>query len=90
MTISFFITLGLLQDFELSYLHPFQGLSVIVICVLAAIILHAKITPRLIIGSLLISAVLRWFHSVSRGHSAANAAKFIAAIWSAGGSAIFG
>ncbi len=31
MTISFFLTLGLLQRFDLSYLYPFQGLSVILI-----------------------------------------------------------
>ena len=35
MTISF-ITLGLLQHFDLSYLYPFQGLSVVIITVLAA------------------------------------------------------
>jgi len=29
MTISFFLTLGLLQRFDLSYLYPFQGLSVV-------------------------------------------------------------
>ena len=27
MTLSFFLTLGLLQRFDLSYLYPFQGLS---------------------------------------------------------------
>jgi hypothetical protein len=33
MTISFFLTLGLLQRFDLSYLYPFQGLSVVIISV---------------------------------------------------------
>ena len=56
MTVSFFITLGLLQHFELSYLYPFQGLSVVIISLLAAAILHEKLTPRLFFGAALISA----------------------------------
>jgi uncharacterized membrane protein len=56
MTISFFITLGLLQRFALSYLYPFQGLSVIIIVVMAAVVLKEKLTLQLTIGSLLISA----------------------------------
>ena len=39
MTISFFLTLGLLQRFDLSYLYPFQGLSVIIITLMAAFVL---------------------------------------------------
>lgn len=56
MTISFFLTLGLLQRFDLSYLYPFQGLSVIFITVLAAIVLKEKLSVRLTIGALLITA----------------------------------
>jgi len=56
MTISFFLTLGLLQRFDLSYLYPFQGLSVIIISLAAAIVLHEKLTLQLTIGALLISA----------------------------------
>jgi uncharacterized membrane protein len=56
MTISFFITLGLLQRFALSYLYPFQGLSVIMIVVMAAVVLKEKLTIQLMIGSLLITA----------------------------------
>ena len=56
MTISFFLTLGLLQRFDLSYLYPFQGLSVIIITFAAAIALREKLTPQLIIGAALISA----------------------------------
>ena len=56
MTVSFFITLGLLQDFDLSYLYPFQGLSVVIISLLAATILREKLTPRLFFGAALISA----------------------------------
>ena len=56
MTISFFLTLGLLQRFDLSYLYPFQGLSVIIISVMAAVMLKEKLTLQLIIGALLITA----------------------------------
>jgi uncharacterized membrane protein len=56
MTLSFCLNLGLLQRFDLSYLYPFQGSSIIIITVLAAIILKEKLTPRLIVGTLLIAA----------------------------------
>ena len=56
MTISFFLTLGLLQRFDLSYLYPFQGLSVIFITLIAAVVLKEKLNVRLAIGALLISA----------------------------------
>jgi len=56
MTISFFLTLGLLQRFDLSYLYPFQGLSVIFITLTAAVVLKEKLNLRLAIGALLISA----------------------------------
>jgi len=56
MAISFFLTLGLLQHFDLSYLYPFQGLSIIMITLLAAIVLKEKLTLQLAIGALLISA----------------------------------
>ncbi len=56
MTISFFLTLGLLQRFDLSYLYPFQGLSTIIISLMAAVLLKEKLTLRLTIGALLISA----------------------------------
>jgi uncharacterized membrane protein len=56
MTISFFLTLGLLQRFDLSYLYPFQGLSVIFITLTAAVMLRERVNLRLAIGALLISA----------------------------------
>jgi uncharacterized membrane protein len=56
MTISFFLNLGLLQRFDLSYLYPFQGLSIILITLMAAVVLKEKLTLRLTIGTLLISA----------------------------------
>jgi drug/metabolite transporter (DMT)-like permease len=55
MAISFFLTLGLLQRFDLSYLYPFQGLSVIFITLVAAVVLKEKLNLRLAIGALLIS-----------------------------------
>ena len=56
MAVSFFLSLGLLQRFDLSYLYPFQGLSVLMITAAAAVLLREKLTPPLIIGSLLITA----------------------------------
>lgn len=56
MAVHFFLNLGLLSHFDLSYLYPFQGLTVIFICVAAAIVLREKLTLQLTIGALLISA----------------------------------
>ena len=56
MTLSFFLTLGLLQRFDLSYLYPFQGLSVIFITLLAAVALKENLSARLTLGALLITA----------------------------------
>jgi uncharacterized membrane protein len=56
MTISFFITLGLLQRFDLSYLYPFQGLSVVIISLIAALVLKEKLSWQLMMGVLLITA----------------------------------
>jgi len=55
MAISFFLTVGLLQRFDLSYLYPFQGLSVIFITVTGAVVLKEKLNMRVAIGALLIS-----------------------------------
>ena len=44
--------LGLLQRFDLSYLYPFQGLSVIFITILAAVVLK-ETSARLTVGALL-------------------------------------
>jgi len=55
MTVSFFLKLGLLQHFDLSYLYPFQGFSVIIISIAAATMLRERLTPPLVVGALLIS-----------------------------------
>ena len=52
----FFLNLGLLQRYDLSFIYPFQGLSVIIISLAAAIVLREKLTLQLVAGSLLISA----------------------------------
>ncbi|MFN2507888.1 MAG: EamA family transporter [Chthoniobacterales bacterium] len=56
MAIFFFLNLGLLQRFDLSYLYPFEGLTVIFISAAAAVLLREKLTPQLIVGSFLITA----------------------------------
>ncbi|MDQ6860169.1 MAG: EamA family transporter [Verrucomicrobiota bacterium] len=56
MAISYFLNLGLLQRLDLSYLYPFQGLTVIFISAAAAIWLREKLTVPLLVGSLLITA----------------------------------
>ena len=55
MAVSYFLNLGLLQRLDLSYLYPFQGLSLIFISVAAAVLLREKLTLPLIAGSLLIT-----------------------------------
>jgi drug/metabolite transporter (DMT)-like permease len=52
---NFFINIGLLQRFDLSYLFPFQGLSVILIAFAGAWILKERLTLRLTIGSIVIA-----------------------------------
>ncbi len=56
MAISYFLNLGLLQRLDLSYLYPFQGLTVIFISLAAAVLLREKLTLPLIAGSILITA----------------------------------
>ncbi|MBA2622180.1 MAG: EamA family transporter [Chthoniobacterales bacterium] len=55
MAVSYFLNLGLLQQLDLSYLYPFQGLTLIFISAAAALLLREKLTPPLIVGSLLIT-----------------------------------
>ena len=55
MTVQFFLGIGLLQRYDLSFIYPFQGLGVIIVTFAAAILLHEKLTLQLTIGSALIS-----------------------------------
>lgn len=52
--VNFFVNIGLLQRFDLSYFFPFQGLSVILIAFAGAWILKEKLSWRLTIGSIVI------------------------------------
>ncbi|MGI8891303.1 MAG: EamA family transporter [Chthoniobacterales bacterium] len=53
--VNFFVNIGLLQRFDLSYFFPFQGLSVILIALAGAWLLKEKLTLRLTIGSIVIA-----------------------------------
>lgn len=55
MTVSFFVQLGLLQKLDLSFLFPFQGLSVIIVTLGASIFLKERLTWPLVTGALLIT-----------------------------------
>lgn len=55
MTVSFFLTMGLLQKLDLSYVYPFQGLSVIIVSATAALLLKEKLTLQLALGAIVIS-----------------------------------
>ena len=54
-TLSFFVGLGLLQKYDLSYFYPFQGLSVVFVTLAAFLFLKERITLQLTIGMVLIS-----------------------------------
>ena len=56
MTISFFVNLGLLQHLDLSFLFPFQGLSVLIVTLGACLFLRERLTVSLVVGTLLITA----------------------------------
>ena len=56
MTVSFFISLGLLQVLDLSYLFPFQGFNVIITVVSSAVFLKERLSATLIVGAALITA----------------------------------
>ena len=55
MATQFFLNLGLLQHYDLSFIYPFQGLGVIIITCTAGITLREKLTFQLVAGSVLIS-----------------------------------
>ena len=55
LTISFFLTIALLQHFDLSFFYPIQGSTVVLIVVAAVVFLHEKLSLPLLFGSLLIS-----------------------------------
>src|SRR3954462_12789910 len=56
MAVSFFLTLGLLQHFDLSYFFPLQASTTIFIVLVAAIFLRERLSLQLLVGSLLTTA----------------------------------
>jgi len=56
LTVAFFLMIGLLQHFDLSFFYPIQGSTAVIIAIAATIFLREKLSPQLIIGSILISA----------------------------------
>jgi drug/metabolite transporter (DMT)-like permease len=56
MAFGFFIWLGLLGKFDLSFLYPFESVSRLVLLLATVIFLKEKISLRLWLGVLLISA----------------------------------
>jgi drug/metabolite transporter (DMT)-like permease len=55
LTISFFLTIGLLQHFDLSFFYPIQGSTVVIITVASVVILRERVSLQLFVGALLIS-----------------------------------
>jgi drug/metabolite transporter (DMT)-like permease len=56
MTVGFFLWLGLLKRYELSYLYPFEGCDRIILVVACTLFLKERLTRELILGMLLIVA----------------------------------
>jgi uncharacterized membrane protein len=55
LTISFFLTIALLQHFDLSFFYPIQGSTVVLIVLAAVLFLREKLSIQLLVGALLIS-----------------------------------
>lgn len=56
MALGFFLWLGLMSKFELSYLYPFEGLNRLILVFAASYFLREKMTLTLWMGVLLITA----------------------------------
>jgi undecaprenyl phosphate-alpha-L-ara4N flippase subunit ArnE len=56
MGVGFFIWLALLSSLDLSFLYPFEGLNRLAMLIVAAFFLKEKVTARLWLGVVLISA----------------------------------
>ena len=54
MTVGFFLWLGLLQRFELSYIYPFEGIQRIILVAAATFFLKETMTRELWLGVILI------------------------------------
>lgn len=56
MACSFFLGLGLLQRFELSYFFPLQAANVIIVVLASAWLLNEELTPGRLWGTALVAA----------------------------------
>jgi drug/metabolite transporter (DMT)-like permease len=56
LTVSFFLTIALLEHFDLSFFYPIQGSTVVIITMAAVVILRERLTAQILIGSILISS----------------------------------
>lgn len=56
LTVSFFLTIALLQHFPLSYYFPFQASGTIIVVLAAAVFLGERLSLQLIAGTVLIFA----------------------------------
>ncbi len=56
MTVGFFLWIGLMSKFDLSYLYPFDGLNRIALMLAGSVILKEKMTKSLWVGVMLICA----------------------------------
>ena len=55
LALSFFLSLGLLQRFDLSYFFPLQGANVIAVVAGAMLILRERPSRALIVGAILVA-----------------------------------
>lgn len=55
LAVSFFLSLGLLQRFELSYFFPLQGANVIAVVAGAMLVLRERPSRTVLIGALLVA-----------------------------------
>jgi len=56
MAVGFFLWMGLMSKFDLSYLYPFDGLNRVLLMIGASVILKEKMTLNLWVGVTLICA----------------------------------
>ena len=56
MALGFFLWLGLMARFDLSYLFPFEGLDRLLLVFAASVVLKERMTPTLWLGVVLITA----------------------------------
>jgi drug/metabolite transporter (DMT)-like permease len=54
MAVGFFLWVGLMSRFQLSYLYPFDALNRVLLIIGASVFLKEKITPSLLVGVSLI------------------------------------